>query len=80
MIQCDRLAYIGNSACILSYHRMLLVPFPLLDKVTPVSLRLLHSVASTLDEVLGDRTGLVDQAQTPRGDWPSLDGVRGEKR
>lgn len=58
---------------------MQLIPLPLVIEVVPVSLRLLHSVASALDKHLSDGQGLVEKAQAPRRDWPALDGVRGEK-
>lgn len=56
-----------------------LIPLPLVTEVVPVSLRLLHSVASSLDEHLGDGHSLVEKAQPPCSDRPALDGVRGEK-
>ena len=56
-----------------------LLPLPLVTEVAPVPLRLLHGEASTLNEALCYRTGLVDQAQTPRRHRPALDGVRCKK-
>lgn len=60
-------------------NALLLLPLPLLTKVVPVSLRLLHCEASTLNKALCYWTGFINQAQSPSRDWSSLDGIRGKK-
>lgn len=56
-----------------------LLPLPLITEEGPVSLRLGHSEASTLNEALGQWEGLFDQAQAPGRQGPPLDSVCGKK-
>lgn len=56
-----------------------LIPLPLLSKGVPFLHVLLHGEAAVGNNLLCYGTGLFDQAQTPGGDWPPLDGVWGEK-
>lgn len=73
----QKAADVGN----LNFKRwlQLFVPLPLVGEVVPVPLRLLHGKASTLNTALGYRQGFVHQAQTPRRNWPALDGVCSKK-
>lgn len=73
----QKAADVGN----LNFKRwlQLFIPLPLVGEVVPVSLRLLHGKASTLNTALSYRQGLVHQAQTPRHNGPALDGIRSKK-